>query len=139
MKFVLQELLYTFVWLVFLNPFHSDVNENHAKKFCNSKCLLVAGVNLFSAASTFCNREPNSLSVAMMILQLCLYGIGDLETLPNGNKVIEDHISKLKEDIQFWISQETMIGSDSFGCSMLKVTDEEMVMLVDKIQICCPY
>ena len=105
------------------------MNKDSAIKLCNGQCLLVAGVNLFQSASHFCNHEPNSLSVALKILQLCLYGIRDLETLPEGGKVIEEYLPKLKRSIQSWISQKNMIGDDSFGYKMQKASDEKQVML----------
>ena len=105
------------------------MNKDNASKLCNGQCLLVGGVNLFQSASTFCNHEPNSFFVALKILQLCLYGIRDLETLPEGDKVIEKYLPKLKQDIQFWISRRNMIGGDSFGYKMQKASDEKQVML----------
>ena len=70
------------------------------------------------------------MSVALAILQLCLYGIHDLEKLPEGDKVIKENLPKLKQGIQLWISQKTMIGGDSFGCKMRKASEEKQVILL---------
>ena len=70
------------------------------------------------------------MTIAVKILQLCLYGINGLETLTEGDNVIKNHLPKLKQGIQHWISQETMIGGDSFGCEMQKAPAEKGVMFL---------